>query len=294
MQLSHLIHCLLPFTKFTCLLIIILVHHVTVFAQSRLPQEMLQYAQKKKPLKILLADPGKNMLKIKAYYLYPGVENVSETFEKIESSLQDHREHENVTALHILLTEACRTKKINRHMPSRHAAGMGRLPDDVLDAILGVKNEGLEKKYDIFRFLPNLIEDFQQIPRKNEKGIIYIELVRLVNNLLADSTSRSLPEDLKLQVVEKYIHSIGTPIRTCQPKQAVLIYRNLGVESELENLCARTPKEISDLDELERIMKFAVECRRGNEAIGFADELLSRFDCKDESIAFVEKLNNII
>lgn len=251
---------------------------ISVHAQRRAPQFVIETARTKMPLDSLLQAPARNFRKIKALWLNPASGDFETAGEEFEKAIGRTEGAEDKAAIHLLLAEAergIRLRKAMGKMRQEKEIEAKRISPAVMQELFGdTEKDGSELSG--HPLLLALLSDFASLPEKTEAPHLRDDMIAYLNAFLAEARPEDLPDEVRAAIVEKYVESRWRPLESCPPEKAVSIYRHLGMEAELERTLAKNAEEVKEMKELIRYMRMAEKAGMKTRAVAFADELLAR------------------
>lgn len=253
---------------------------ISVHAQRRAPQFVIETARTKMPLDSLLQAPARNFRKIKALWLNPASGDFETAGEEFEKAIGRTEGAEDKAALHLLLAEAERGMRIRRAMGKMRRekeTEAKRISPAVMQELFGdTGKDGSELSGR--PLLLALLSDFASLPEKTEAPRLRDDMTAYLNAFLAEARPEDLPDEVRDAIVEKYVESRWRPLESCAPEKAVSIYRKLGMAAELERTLAKNADDVKEMKDLIRYMRMAATAGMKSRAVAFADELLARLD----------------
>lgn len=259
----------------------------SLHAQRRAPQFVVETARSKMPLDSLLQAPARNFRKIKALWLNPANGDFETARVEFEKAVGRTEGVEDMAAIHLLLAEAERGMRIRKamgKMKQEKETEAKRISPAVMKELFG---DTAQDKSDLsgHPLLLALLSDFASLPEKTEAPRLRDDMMAYLNAFLAEARPGDLPEEVRAAVVEKYVKSRWSPLESCPPEKTVAIYRNLGMEAELERTLAKNAEEVKEMKDLIRYMRMAEKAGMQTRAVAFADELLARLAGMPETVA---------
>lgn len=252
----------------------------SLHAQRRAPQFVVETARSKMPLDSLLQAPARNFRKIKALWLNPAGGDFETAREEFEKAVGRTEGAEDTAAIHLLLAEAERGMRLRRamgKMRQEKEIEAKRISPAIMQELFGdTGKDGSELSGR--PLLLALLSDFAGLPEKTEAPLLRDDMTAYLNALLMEARPEDLPDEVRAAIVEKYVESRWRPLESCPPEKAVSIYRNLGMEAELERTLAKNADDVKEMKALIRYMRMAATAGMKTRAVAFADELLARLD----------------
>ena len=226
----------------------------SLHAQRRAPQFVVETARSKMPLDSLLQAPARNFRKIKALWLNPAGGDFETAREEFEKAVGRTEGAEDTAAIHLLLAEAERGMRLRRamgKMRQEKEIEAKRISPAIMQELFGdTGKDGSELSGR--PLLLALLSDFAGLPEKTEAPLLRDDMTAYLNALLMEARPEDLPDEVRAAIVEKYVESRWRPLESCPPEKAVSIYRNLGMEAELERTLAKNADDVKEMKALIR------------------------------------------
>lgn len=243
---------------------------------SRASKEQIEDMKQMTPLDNLLKSPAKNVRRIKSLFFNLGNENIPESLCKVENALSKCTSKEDIIALHILQASGSMIMDLEQKVPRRNGAAENRISAAVLQEVFGNEEDSQKSQNEYNKQLEQLLEDYETLSTAPNEQKLRKLLTDTINDMLATSKSRALPETLKQLAIIKYVSNAGELLSHCPLPKAATIFRNLEAESELSKCCAVAEQDTVNI--IQWKMQMAAVAGLTSVAIANAEALLARLD----------------